>query len=157
MGFSRWEWVAQRWVNAAVSSWARKVGCLARVNVDPGESGGDMEQPVAQSLQFGLGKVASRSRCSVQAIRSTASITAVTEAAFMERPGTLSGAARCRSTTSTLGLISQTITSRRRLLSSSSTQAGRFDAGERVLMPGSGAASWTLLGEDHVPVEPVER
>jgi integrase/recombinase XerD len=26
-----------------------------------------------------------------------------------------------------------------------------------VLMPGSGAESWTLLGEDHVPVEPVER
>ncbi len=28
---------------------------------------------------------------------------------------------------------------------------------QRVLMPGSGAESWTLLGEDHVPVEPVER
>ena len=27
----------------------------------------------------------------------------------------------------------------------------------RVLMPGSGEESWTLLGEDHVPVEPVER
>ena len=27
----------------------------------------------------------------------------------------------------------------------------------RVLMPGSGAESWTVLGEDHVPVEPVER
>jgi len=26
---------------------------------------------------------------------------------------------------------------------------------QRVLMPGSGAASWTLLGEDHVPEEPV--
>ena len=28
---------------------------------------------------------------------------------------------------------------------------------QRVLMPGSEAESWTLLGEDHVPVEPVER
>jgi site-specific recombinase XerD len=28
---------------------------------------------------------------------------------------------------------------------------------QQVLMPGSGAESWTLLGEDHVPVEPVER
>lgn len=28
---------------------------------------------------------------------------------------------------------------------------------QRVLMPGSGAESWTVLGEDHVPVEPVER
>src|SRR6266536_3398736 len=26
-----------------------------------------------------------------------------------------------------------------------------------VRMPGSGAESWTLLGDDHVPVEPVER
>jgi site-specific recombinase XerD len=28
---------------------------------------------------------------------------------------------------------------------------------QRVLMPGSGVESWTLLGEDQVPVEPVER
>ena len=28
---------------------------------------------------------------------------------------------------------------------------------QRVLMPGSGFESWTLLGDDHVPVEPVER
>jgi integrase/recombinase XerD len=28
---------------------------------------------------------------------------------------------------------------------------------QRVLMPGSDVESWTLLGEDHVPVEPVER
>ncbi|MGI9001937.1 MAG: tyrosine-type recombinase/integrase [Pseudonocardia sp.] len=28
---------------------------------------------------------------------------------------------------------------------------------QRVWMPGSGAESWTVLGEDHVPVEPVER
>jgi integrase len=28
---------------------------------------------------------------------------------------------------------------------------------QRVLMPGSWIESWTLLGEDHVPVEPVER
>ena len=28
---------------------------------------------------------------------------------------------------------------------------------QRVVMPGSGVESWTLLGEDHVPVEPVER
>jgi integrase len=28
---------------------------------------------------------------------------------------------------------------------------------QRVLMPGSEAESWTLLGDDHVPVEPVER
>jgi integrase/recombinase XerD len=28
---------------------------------------------------------------------------------------------------------------------------------QRVLMPGSGVESWTLLGGDHVPVEPVER
>jgi hypothetical protein len=28
---------------------------------------------------------------------------------------------------------------------------------QRVLMPGSVAESWTLLGEDHEPVEPVER
>ena len=27
----------------------------------------------------------------------------------------------------------------------------------RVWMPDSGAASWTVLGHDHVPVEPVER
>ena len=27
----------------------------------------------------------------------------------------------------------------------------------RVLMPGLGEESWTLLGDDHVPVEPVER
>lgn len=28
---------------------------------------------------------------------------------------------------------------------------------QRVLMPGSRSESWTLLGDDHVPVEPVER
>jgi integrase/recombinase XerD len=28
---------------------------------------------------------------------------------------------------------------------------------QRVLMPGSEVESWTLLGEDHSPVEPVER
>ncbi|MEU4332834.1 site-specific integrase [Nonomuraea dietziae] len=28
---------------------------------------------------------------------------------------------------------------------------------QRVLMPGTEAESWTLLGDDHVPVEPVER
>ena len=28
---------------------------------------------------------------------------------------------------------------------------------QRVLMPGSGEESWTLLGDHHVPVEPVER
>jgi len=28
---------------------------------------------------------------------------------------------------------------------------------QRVLMPGSGAESWTLLGDDQVPLEPVER
>ena len=28
---------------------------------------------------------------------------------------------------------------------------------QRVLMPGSEAESWTLLGDDQVPVEPVER
>lgn len=28
---------------------------------------------------------------------------------------------------------------------------------QRVLMPGSEAESWTLLGDDHVPLEPVER
>lgn len=28
---------------------------------------------------------------------------------------------------------------------------------QRVLMPGSGEESWTLLGDDHVPVGPVER
>jgi len=28
---------------------------------------------------------------------------------------------------------------------------------QRVLMPGSEAQSWTVLGEDQVPVEPVER
>ena len=28
---------------------------------------------------------------------------------------------------------------------------------QRVLMPGSEVESWTLLGEDHVPAEPVER
>jgi integrase/recombinase XerD len=28
---------------------------------------------------------------------------------------------------------------------------------QRVLMPGSGEESWTLLGDDHVPVEPAER
>jgi site-specific recombinase XerD len=28
---------------------------------------------------------------------------------------------------------------------------------QRVVMPGSGLESWTVLGEDHVPLEPVER
>ena len=28
---------------------------------------------------------------------------------------------------------------------------------QRVLMPGSGAASWTVLDDEHSPVEPVER
>jgi integrase/recombinase XerD len=28
---------------------------------------------------------------------------------------------------------------------------------QRVLMPGSGEESWTLLGDDHVPVGPIER
>jgi integrase/recombinase XerD len=28
---------------------------------------------------------------------------------------------------------------------------------QRVLMPGSEAESWTLLGDDQVPFEPVER
>ena len=28
---------------------------------------------------------------------------------------------------------------------------------QRVLMPGSGEESWTLLGDDHVPVGPAER
>lgn len=28
---------------------------------------------------------------------------------------------------------------------------------QRVLMPGSGVESWTVLGDDHVPVDPVER
>ena len=28
---------------------------------------------------------------------------------------------------------------------------------QRVLMPGAGFESWTVLGEDHMPVEPVER
>ncbi len=28
---------------------------------------------------------------------------------------------------------------------------------QRVVMPGSGSESWTVLGDDHVPVEPVER
>ena len=28
---------------------------------------------------------------------------------------------------------------------------------QRVLMPGSEAESWTLLGDDQVPVEPAER
>ena len=28
---------------------------------------------------------------------------------------------------------------------------------QRVLMPGSEAESWTVLGDDQVPVEPVER
>jgi len=28
---------------------------------------------------------------------------------------------------------------------------------QRVVMPGSGSESWTVVGEDHVPVEPVER
>jgi integrase/recombinase XerD len=29
--------------------------------------------------------------------------------------------------------------------------------GQRVVMPGSGLESWTVLGEDHFPLEPVER
>ena len=28
---------------------------------------------------------------------------------------------------------------------------------QRLVMPGSAAESWTLLGDDHLPVEPVER
>ena len=28
---------------------------------------------------------------------------------------------------------------------------------QRLVMPGSGVESWTLLGDDHRPVEPVER
>ena len=28
---------------------------------------------------------------------------------------------------------------------------------QRVLMPGSDEESWTVLGDDHVPLEPVER
>ena len=28
---------------------------------------------------------------------------------------------------------------------------------QRVLMPGSARTSWTVLGDDHVPVEPPER
>ena len=28
---------------------------------------------------------------------------------------------------------------------------------QRVIMPGSGRESWTLLGDDLAPVEPVER
>jgi hypothetical protein len=28
---------------------------------------------------------------------------------------------------------------------------------QRLVMPGSGVESWTLLGDDHLPVEPVER
>ncbi len=28
---------------------------------------------------------------------------------------------------------------------------------QRVVMPGSGVESWTVIGDDHVPVEPVER
>jgi integrase/recombinase XerD len=28
---------------------------------------------------------------------------------------------------------------------------------QRLLMPGSSEESWTLLGDDHVPVEPAER
>src|SRR3954469_13959272 len=28
---------------------------------------------------------------------------------------------------------------------------------QRVLMPGTGCESWTVLGDDHMPVEPVER
>jgi integrase/recombinase XerD len=28
---------------------------------------------------------------------------------------------------------------------------------QRLLMPGSGVESWSLLGDDQVPVEPVER
>ena len=28
---------------------------------------------------------------------------------------------------------------------------------QRVVMPGSGLESWTVLGEGHVPVEPIER
>jgi len=28
---------------------------------------------------------------------------------------------------------------------------------QRVVMPGSGLESWTVVGDDHVPVEPVKR
>ena len=28
---------------------------------------------------------------------------------------------------------------------------------QRVLMPGTEFESWTVLGEDHMPVEPIER
>jgi hypothetical protein len=28
---------------------------------------------------------------------------------------------------------------------------------QRVVMPGSGAVSWTVLGADDVPIEPVDR
>ena len=28
---------------------------------------------------------------------------------------------------------------------------------QRVFMPGSGSKSWTVLGDDQVPLEPVER
>jgi integrase/recombinase XerD len=28
---------------------------------------------------------------------------------------------------------------------------------QRVLMPGTGFESWTVLGDDHMPVEPIER
>lgn len=35
---------------------------------------------------------------------------------------------------------------------------GRFSMRvQRVLMPGSGFESWTVLGDDHVPVDPIER
>jgi hypothetical protein len=38
------------------------------------------------------------------------------------------------------------------------TRGGRFNARvQRVVMPDSEVESWTLLGEDRVPVEPVER
>jgi hypothetical protein len=37
------------------------------------------------------------------------------------------------------------------------TEAEARMRGQRVVMPGSGLESWTVLGEDHVPIEPVER
>src|SRR6266700_886274 len=39
----------------------------------------------------------------------------------------------------------------------SSTEAGGSMRVQRVLMPGSEAESWTVLGDDQIPVEPVER
>ena len=42
-------------------------------------------------------------------------------------------------------------------LPSSITEAEARMRVQRVVMPGSGLESWTVLGEDHVPIEPVER